>query len=423
MIKGILQGASPVSKTDELRRRFLSFGGRGTTINGDGRILRSVSDEMNRASALRDAVETEPETVDVDDVVDLLVHGDRATRRTAFEVYEQLVTVRPAATAAAARLEAHLTDDSAEIRRRAALTAGALVERHPDAFERIVPELRSIGDDSDESGRESAIVALSKLALERPAAVIPAVDTLLKICHEPVAMPTEPLAERGFPDVESGRGTVLKQERELRDSVRVPVIAALTLVAAEDPTALRDSVSSVADLFEDDHHLVRAAACEILEAVATECPGDVEPLASELAARVASDTKHPVPWRAADALVALEAERPERVGEVVAPVAEDLSRFLESRDADRRRIGVTLLADAASVRPAAVEPTIPTLRELLADDAASVRLKAALALGFTGASSARSALAEVAETDSNESIRDAAAHSLERLKRLDTEGE
>ncbi|WP_207592746.1 HEAT repeat domain-containing protein [Halomontanus rarus] len=384
----------------------------------------TTEDGIDRATALREAARTEPETIDVDDVVDLLVRGDRETRRTAFDAYETLRTVRPAAVdSAVARLERLLVDDDADVRRRAALTTGALVETDPDSFARLVPELRTVGADSTEPGREPAIAALSKLAFERPTAVVPAVDTLLEICDESVTLPDDPSIERGVPAVESDSEASLKQERELRDQLRVHAIAALTLVAAEDAAALRGSVSSVSDLLEDDHTHVRAAACEVLEAVAIEFPGDVVPFAPELAERAVSDGKHPVPWRAADALVALEVEFPEKVGDAVAPVVGGLSRFLDSKDADRRRIGATLAVDAAVAQPETIEPVVPTLRELLADDDATVRTKAALALGFADVGSARPALAELAETDPDEPVRNAADRALERLERTEDDAE
>lgn len=377
-------------------------------------------DKIERASALQEAAKTEPSSVAVDDVVDLLVYGDQKTRSIAFEAFTELAAVRSAAVdSAVARLEEHLTTGVTDIRRRAILTTEVLVERYPEPFERIVPELQSIADDRSSPGREPAILALAKLALERPIAVIPAVDTLLTICHEPV-IPVDDSTPGGIPDAGPHRGGALKQERKNRDKVRVHAIAGLTRIAAADPAAIRGSVSDVADLLEDDNHLVRAATCEVLEAIALEFPREVEPFVSALATRIESDGKHPVPWRAADTLVAVGDARPERVGHAVAPIVDDLSKFVESRNAERRLNGVALLADAANVQPEAVESMVPRLRARLEDDDPSVRASAALALGFAGDVTAFATIAEFAESDPDADVRDAAARSLDRLRRTET---
>ncbi|MFC6763785.1 HEAT repeat domain-containing protein [Natrinema soli] len=376
-------------------------------------------DEIEHASALQEAAKTEPSSVDVDDVVDLLVDGDQQTRSIAFEAFTELAAVRSAAVdATVARLEEHLTTDVTDIRRRAVLTTEALVERHPEPFERVVPELRAIADDRSTPGREPAILALAKLALERPTAVVPAVDSLLAICHEPV-IPVDDSTPDGIPDAGPHRGAALKQERKNRDEVRVHAIAGLTRIAAADPATIRGSVSDVADLLEDDNTLVRAGACEVLEAIALEFPREVEPFVSALATRIASDGKHPVPWRAADTLVAVGDACPERVGHAVAPIVDDLSKFVESRNAERRTNGITLLADAANAQPKAVESMIPKLRARLEDDDPSVRANAALALGFAGDVTAYATIAELAESDPNADVRDAADRSLDRLRRTE----
>ncbi|USZ72414.1 HEAT repeat domain-containing protein [Natronosalvus halobius] len=365
----------------------------------------SPKDRRERAEAIRTAVESNPETVDVDELADLLVSESRKARQTAFEAYRTLVSDRPAvADDVGARLESHLTDDAADVRERAALTSAAFADKHPDVVDGLVHALRSIGTDPAEPGREAAIVAIAKLAHVRPASIVPAVDALVAICDDPVSAPTTGRDERGGP-VGKSDAAALQPERERRDQARLHAIAALTLLAADDPAAVRSDVPSIASLLQDDHHLIRAGACEVLEDLATAYPTSVEPFASELAERAATDTKHPVPWRAADALVALDAERPECVGEAVAPFASDLSRFLESSDVDRRRAGVALVADAALARPESLESMRPTLRDLLSDDDASVRMNAVISLGAAGTESDRSTIADLADSDPDERVR------------------
>ncbi|UTF52455.1 HEAT repeat domain-containing protein [Natronosalvus rutilus] len=368
----------------------------------------SSKDRRERAEAVRTAVESNPEAVDVDELADLLVSKSREARRTAFEAYQALVSDRPSvADDVGARLETHLTDDAADVRERAALTTAAFADEHSGVVDGLVPALRSIGIDPAEPGREAAIVAIAKLAHVRPASITPAVDALVAICDDPVSTPASARDEGGGPG-KSDAAAALQPERERRDQARLHAIAALTLLAADDPAAVRSAAPSIASLLEDDHHLIRAGACEVLEDLATAYPASVEPFTPELAERAATDTKHPVPWRAADALVALDAERAECVGEAVAPFASDLSRFLESSDADRRRAGVALVADAALARPESLESMRPTLRDLLSDDDAFVRMNAVIGLGAAGTDSDRATVADLADSDPDERVRETA---------------
>lgn len=345
------------------------------------------------ASVLCERARREPESVAAATVVDHLVSGDRATRGAALKAYESLVDARPgAAEDATNRLAEHLVTDDWDVRRRAALTSQALVERTPEAFEGLVPELRALGDGT-EPGREAAIDALAGLALERPEAAVPAVEVLHAICHDPI----KPVERGQRADLARGpRGGPLGPERERRDRVRVRAIAGLTRVADAEPAAMEPVVADVGDLLSDDHNLVRAAACELLEAVATTFPDEVAADADALAERAGSDHEQPVPWRAADALASLAAVRPAQVGRAVAPIASDLSRFLDSRTVERRRTGTTLAVAAAAIRPTAIEPAGALLKDRLADRDDAVGARAATALALSGVGRARALRAVLA---------------------------
>lgn len=345
------------------------------------------------ASTLRERAWQEPESVEIMDVVDHLVYGDREARRRAFEAYGAVVEARPEVAAdAAARLEEHLTADDRDTQRRASLAARATIDCSSSGFERLVPRLRALGEERG-GAHKPAIDALATLALEQPEAVASAVETIHAICHEPVEPVgggTRPGSTRAArPD----RRGPLAPERERRDRVRVRAAAGLTRIAAAKPAAMDPVVSEIGDLLDDDHRLIRAAACEVLESVATTYPDSVADVAEELAKRGATDPEQPVPWRAADALVALAGERPARVGRAVRPVAGGFSTFLDSRKADRRRTGTRLLVAAAAVRPASLEPVVATLRELVGDEDPVVEERVMAALSFVAADRARTLLA------------------------------
>ncbi|WP_436925651.1 HEAT repeat domain-containing protein [Halosimplex amylolyticum] len=401
-------------------------------------MTRSLNDGADRAAKLREASTIEPETVDVTDVVDLLLHPDRRVRGTASDALERLVDARPGAIDGAVdRLAAHLDADDPDRRRRAALTVASLSGDHAEELARLVPRLATLGTDRSEPGREPAVLALAKIGIARPAAAVEAVDVLLGLSRDPLADatsgagspgapaagPDAPTAGHGTSAVGPGGSTRLpvgqtprERDRARRDEVRVHAVAALARIATADPDAVRAATDGVADLLDDDHGGVRAAACEFLEAVAPEHPSAVEPAAPDLAERAVSDPKHPVPWRAADALGALGEERPEAVGAAVAPVAGDLDRFLESRDGDRRAAGAAFLAHAALVRPRSIEPQAATLEGLLSDERPPVRASAALALGRAERIDAREPIADLAENDPATGVRDAARRAREHLE-------
>lgn len=377
-------------------------------MNDDG-------DERERARAIRERAESDPTAVDAADVISLLVDGDRAGRPDAVAAYDAVAGARPDAAADAAdSLEAFLADESATRRRRAAMAVAVLAERTPDELSSLVPALRVLADDPAEPAREPAVLALSALALERPARVASASDALVAICRSPVLEPAT--REAGGPgDGWTAPENAGNRDRERRDAVRARAMAGLTRIADERPDALAERVSEIGACLEDDHHLLRAGACEALESLSAAHPEAVADFAPALAARVEGDAMHPVPWRAADALNALGEAFPERVGEAVAAVAPAFERLLEARDPGIRGVGVGLLTYAAEAEPAAVERFVPTLRERLSDEGAPVAANAALALGLLGATAARGDLEALAEATEDETVRAMVERALERL--------
>ncbi|WP_306061584.1 HEAT repeat domain-containing protein [Natronococcus wangiae] len=369
----------------------------------------------DRARSLRDTVATNPAQVPTAEVVELLALGDSETRRIAMACLEETIDARPEeSAAAAAAFERFLDDDDPYVRRRAALSAGAVIRTDAESFETLVPTLRTIGNDPAEPGRDAAIRALSALALERPASATDAVEPLIDVCHARVVPPgsSRDDGHRGD-DVAAAAGP----ERDRRESTRVQAMAGLTRIAAERPEAVVDRAERIAALLEDDHHLVRSGTCEVLESVAETHPAAVEPFVPALVDRLASDTDHPVPWRAADALNAVGGEYPIRVGEELREALDRIEGFLERRDPGIRGVGVGLLAYAAEADPGAITELVPRVRPLLEDDYAPVRANAALTLGLAGREEAADDLESLAADDSDPSVRDAATRALELLDR------
>ncbi|MFU8868942.1 HEAT repeat domain-containing protein [Natronococcus sp.] len=372
-------------------------------------------DATDRARRLRDAAVADPEGVALEDAVELLVLGDPETRRLAMACLEDTLEARPGASAAAVTaFERLLEDDDPHVRRRAALSAGAAIENGAEPFAPLVPTLEPIAADPAEPGRDAAVRALSALALECPDAMTDAVDPLLDACHARIVSDTAS-HETDRPR-DDGAPSAVGPERDRRTATRVQATAALTRIAAERPGAAVDRVERVAALLEDDHHLVRAGACEVLESLAEWDPAAVEPFVPALVDRLESDTDHPVPWRAADALNAVGEEYPVRVGEELRDALRKLAAFLDRRDPGIRGIGVGLLAYVAQADPEAVEDTVPRVRELLEDDHAPVRANAALTLGLADREEAVDALESLAADDPDGAVRDAAARALERIE-------
>ncbi|NKE36103.1 HEAT repeat domain-containing protein [Natronococcus sp. JC468] len=375
-------------------------------------MISSGEDATDRARELRDTAAADPERVPLGDVVELLVLGDPETRRLAMACLETALEARPEATdAAVTAFERLLADDDAHVRRRAALSAGAAIQGTDAAsFEGLVPALEPIGDDPAEPGRDAAIRALAAIALERPESATGATDPLLEVCHARV-VPAEPAA-----DALPGAPSPVGPERDRRSATRVQAVAGLTRIAAERPAVLVDGAERVAALLEDDHHLVRSGACEVLESLAERDPAAVEPFVPALVDRLVSDTDHPVPWRAADALNAVGGAYPERVGTALEPAVDDVGALLERRDPGIRGVGIGLLNYVAQVDPASVEGLLPCVRELLASNHAPVRANAALTLGLAGCEGAVDDLESLAADDPDGAVRDAAARALDRLE-------
>ncbi|MFC4439990.1 MULTISPECIES: HEAT repeat domain-containing protein [Natrialbaceae] len=379
-------------------------------------MISTGEDATDRARTLRDAAASDPAQVPIAEVVELLVLGDPETRRIAMECLEETIDARSETPgAAAAAFERLLDDDDPYVRRRAALSAGAAIRTDAESFETLVPALRTIGIDPGEPGRDAAIQALAALALERPGSAPDAVEPLLDVCHARV-VPTGPPRDDGYPDGDDV-GAAVGPERDRRESTRVQATAGLTRIAAERPETVVDYADRIAELLEDDHHLVRTGTCEVLESLAEASPDDVEPFVPALVDRLASDTEHPVPWRAADALNAVGDEYPIRVGEELRGVLDTIETFLERRDPGIRGVGVGLLAYAAQADAEAVDELIPRVRPLLEDDHAPVRANAALTLGLAGRKEAVDNLESLAADDPEPSVRDAATRAIELLDR------
>ncbi|MFC7230666.1 hypothetical protein ACFQMM_03335 [Saliphagus sp. GCM10025308] len=125
------------------------------------------------------------------------------------------------------------------------MTTAAFADENPGVVDGLVPALRSIGIDPAEPGREAAIVAIAKLAHVRLASITPAVDALVAICDDPVSTPSSARDDLGGPG-KSDAAAALQPERERRDQARLHAIAALTLLAADDPAAVRSAAPSIA---------------------------------------------------------------------------------------------------------------------------------------------------------------------------------
>lgn len=369
-------------------------------------------DATDRASELLDAATADPAQISLAHVVELLVLGNPETRRLAMKCLEATLDVRPEASeAAVTAFERLLEDGDPHVRRRAALSAGAAIQgADTESFEALVSPLEAIGSDPAEPGRDAAVRALATIGLERPESVTGAVELLLDVCHARVVSAESPA------DTSPGASSSVGPERDRRLTTRVQAMAGLTRIAAERPETIVGYVDQVVALLEDDHHLIRSGTCEVLESLAEGHSDEVAPFVPALVDRLASDTDHPVPWRAADALNAVGGEYPELVGAALGSVVDDIEALLKRRDPGIRGVGIGLLTYVTQVDPSSVEGLLPRVHELLADDHAPVRANAALTLGLTGYGDAVDDLEVLVADDPEPAVRDAATRALERLE-------
>lgn len=335
----------------------------------------------DEARALRELAQQSPEAVRVERLVDLFVCGEHSTRRAANDAMGALLQQRPnAADAAFSHLVSHLRDDDPDTRRRAALTACVLAAESPGAVQSALEPLLSIATDPAEPGREPALLALSEFAIGRPGDAAKIVGPLLDVAADTVprhasVTPREPPQGDG-PQRRDG----MALERTRRDQVRVYAIGGVAQIAIERPEAVDPHRDALYGLLDDDHHLVRAGACEALVGVGQERPEAIDPAVPDLVDLVANDVKNPVPWRAGEALAVACDSDPSAVGGELATATERLRTFLDSPDPQRRRTGVVLVEAVATVDTDAAGPLRQAVQELLDEDDPVVRETAARTL-------------------------------------------
>lgn len=376
-----------------------------------------------RARALRADAQRSPESVSIEQLTDALVSREQSTRRIASEAMGSLLQRRSGvADEAFAHLVSHLRDDDTGTRLRATLTARDLAAEAPAAVQSALEPLRTIATDPAEPGREPALLSLAEFAIERPGEASGVTEPLLGVTADtvPRGATGTPLGPGQVEDPE--RRDRVAPERTRRDQVRVHAIAGVAQISTERPDVVEPHRDALYELLEDEHHLVRAGACEAFVGVGQETPEAVEPAVPDLVDLVANDTQHPVPWRAGEALVVACDSDPAVVGRELATAPERLRAFLDSRDPQRRRTGLALAEAVANADAAAATPLRQSIRELLDEDDPDVRATAARTLGAMGGTAPSPELVELAASDLDPDVRAAAGHAIRQFERSITRG-
>lgn len=223
-------------------------------------------------------------------------------------------------------------------------------------------------------------------------------------------------------------------------------LSELADVAESNPKAVIDLVPLVATYLDDETKSVRQDATRVLGHVADEYPAQVKPAVPKLTEAVeAGDipigamfalgqvaTSYPhVGKPLIDTYVELLDDDRLRVRNNALASFADLAdkykdvlhqysqRYIELLEDENKRVrynATSVLARIAKEYPGDVTPAIPRFRELLTVDHTWTRENACRALGYLRADEARGDLEHVPETETDESVRDAAEYAIDGFK-------
>jgi len=280
----------------------------------------------------------------------------------------------------------------------------------PETLEPAVSDLRALLDDPAQ--RENAVRALGAVADQYAHRLT---DDVADFCEVFVA------ASEGPSGVDMDRSVAQSTREHVQDStakakinqraVRNAAGESLVAIAREDPTAVTDRLSALADVLDDPNPDARSYVLEVCEAVASAEADAVTPHLDAVAPRLEDGPG--VREHAVLALTALSQSDPDAVVDAIEPYHDAVVDLLGHGAPAVRGAAVGLLSYVAEASPDAVDPE--PVRPLLHDDTAYVRGNAVWVLGYLRDETARDDIQERAESDPDPEVRSAAEAALDRL--------
>lgn len=407
------------------------------------------SNGADPAGRIRD----EPDSLDRDAIADG-VTGDADARLAAADALGALAVGADVDDDAVDALGRLLRDDDPKVRNAATVAAGQFALAAPGAVGPLVPALVERLDDGP-SIRHNALEALASVPPAESDALAPAVpklepslrsqfvvvrDSALSILAAATrAAPDEAasllppvldcLAETaddhdadvaGVVDGDDVRTELAQGANEVRlrtEETRANAVGVLAAVADERPDAVADVVPRLASILAAETVVpARVGVVDVLATVAAERPDAVRPLADDLASVLRDGATPELRATAARALSTVAEAYPGAVADAVRPAADSLPELLDGDSAYVRACAAGLVSYVADVAPESVGAAVDPLVERLADDRATVRGSAALALGAIGAGRAVDALRELEADDPDPDVRAAASSAVAAIE-------
>ncbi|MFB6150653.1 MAG: HEAT repeat domain-containing protein [Haloarculaceae archaeon] len=283
-----------------------------------------------------------------------------------------------------------------------------------EAIRPCADELLAMFDGDPSPGQRSPLYCLALLARED---VDPVVDELHRFVDVFVDGPddraefdTREIDGRLDADqIQNVAQTATKQRRDYRVVAGDVIVS----IARQEPAAVVDHLPDLAPFADDPVLQIRVVVLDVLGALAMDYPERVLGHLPALAA--ALDDGRPVSAHAVKALGALSQERPDAAVEAVSPHADKLIDLLDHAESEVRSVAAGLLSYLGAEQPETVEPALPDARDLLDDEHPYVRGNAVWIVEAVGDESDRETLKELAESDPNPQVREAAETAAQQL--------
>lgn len=256
--------------------------------------------ENTDPEAILEAARENPETIDVDSLLETLDKQDGTTRTLVLRSLAFVAKEAPERVVDHAdRFREALDDGYPVAESAAALVCLELAPDHPEAVRPAVPRLVAmLGEVPPRKGFRAA-QALVPLLEADATPFVSTTDGLVDVVSDPPEVETpgpEELAD--LPETErkqrnetlSSRREEIQQDLSRTYGIQEFAAHALVEVAKEDPDALRDHVDDIRAGLDADPAAVRAATTDALATLAGADPDAIDPAVDDLVALVGADT-------------------------------------------------------------------------------------------------------------------------------------
>lgn len=301
--------------------------------------------------------------------------------------------------------------------RHALYGLATLATTQPDLCRQAVPTLTAKLDAPEKDVRAMALEALAALAEAHPQGVTPATDAVIAFLDPTVDARLYPDAV-GFVaaviehdpapviDAAPRLAVVLQEDTEAGSQALV----ALKRIAEEYPDAVVPAAADLQAYVEDSDAGQRVGALAVLGTITKEYPDIAESMIP-----TAVDLLEADPDRLRANAAALFADLADEYPDQVRPAVPTVVGLLADADGKARYNATSILARVAKEHPEDVEQAIDPLIDALDEEFPPARANACWALGHLEADRALERLEALAESDPDESVRDAAGYAADEI--------